>query len=499
GKNILFVAEKSAALEVVKSRLDRCGLGEFVLELHSLGTNKGQLHRELESRLHKRFPEPHDIKEQEANLTQERLRLLSYTEAAQKLTGPDQEPFFKIAFRASRFRTLAKPEFPEPNNGEFPLLSRRDIEERTDIVRHASLLWHELPEAVRRAWDGIDLRNVFGSELQSVATALRRLHASAVEAQSALNLLAAEGAPISTQIVQLRGLVQLSQTLSSPSRPHLAPDTWANLLSKATADKVRKLHDRLAEIPALTKASAVLPQIQVCLDLTFVARLKENCSRLIQEGHQEKTLNQLETLLQSSQRCAQSAQQLQHLNDTIHNVLGSSPSFLVDFENIISLAELFSNMPQLVEHTFEPAWLRRHTMETMRQAEETTKKLMTQFREVQKKFDTKFAPHTRELYLIAKRLRAVHDQWFPRLRSEYRVLHREIVSFLHNPKEIRDRTLAERIEQLANLLDDIERFANDANMKDTLGRSFKGIETDWPSLRVAIEWTSKLVQTVGDT
>src|SRR5581483_3170886 len=57
GKNILFVAEKSAALEVVKSRLDRCGLGEFVLELHSLGTNKGQLHRELESRLHKRFPE----------------------------------------------------------------------------------------------------------------------------------------------------------------------------------------------------------------------------------------------------------------------------------------------------------------------------------------------------------------------------------------------------------------------------------------------------------
>ena len=499
GKNILFVAEKSAALEVVKSRLDRCGLGEFVLELHSLGTNKGQLHRDLDRRLHKRFLEPRDMKEQEANLTQERLRLLSYTEAAQMLIGPDQEPFFKVAFRASRFRTLAKPEFPEPNNGEFPLLNHREIEERTVSVREASMLWHDLPDAVRLAWDGIDLRNVFGSELQNVSTALRHLHVSAIEAQTALTLLTAEGAPISTQIVQLRGLVQLGQALSSPSRPHLAPDTWANLLSKATADKVRKLHDRLAGIPALIKASATLPQTRACLDLTFVAGLKENCARLIQEGHREKTLNQLETLLQGSQRCAHSAQQLQQLNDTIHNVLGVAPSFLADFEKVTSLAELFSNMPQLVERTFEPAWLRRHAMVTMRQAEETTKKLMTQLREVQKKFDTKFAPHVRELHLLAKRLRAVHDQWFPRLRSEYRVLHKTIVPFLHNSKEIRDRTLAERIEQLANLLDEIERFANDATMKDTLGRPFKGIETEWPSLSAAIAWTSKLVQTLGDT
>src|SRR5690606_9080393 len=35
GKRVLFVAEKMAALEVVKKRLDRAGLGEFCLELHS--------------------------------------------------------------------------------------------------------------------------------------------------------------------------------------------------------------------------------------------------------------------------------------------------------------------------------------------------------------------------------------------------------------------------------------------------------------------------------
>lgn len=40
GKKVLFVAEKLAALEVVKNRLSLAGLDPFVLELHSNKTNK---------------------------------------------------------------------------------------------------------------------------------------------------------------------------------------------------------------------------------------------------------------------------------------------------------------------------------------------------------------------------------------------------------------------------------------------------------------------------
>jgi len=51
-KTVLFVAEKAAALEVVKRRLTTVGLGEFVLELHSRKTSKaavlGELRRTLE-------------------------------------------------------------------------------------------------------------------------------------------------------------------------------------------------------------------------------------------------------------------------------------------------------------------------------------------------------------------------------------------------------------------------------------------------------------------
>ena len=47
GKSVLFVSEKSAALEVVKRRLDKQGLGDFCLECHSHKSNKRQVIDEL--------------------------------------------------------------------------------------------------------------------------------------------------------------------------------------------------------------------------------------------------------------------------------------------------------------------------------------------------------------------------------------------------------------------------------------------------------------------
>ena len=47
GKRVLFVSEKMAALDVVKRRLDRAGLGPACLELHCNKTNKKAVIEEL--------------------------------------------------------------------------------------------------------------------------------------------------------------------------------------------------------------------------------------------------------------------------------------------------------------------------------------------------------------------------------------------------------------------------------------------------------------------
>lgn len=51
GKTVLFVAEKLAALQVVKNRLQMAGLDSFVLELHSNKTNKKRVLEEIAKRI----------------------------------------------------------------------------------------------------------------------------------------------------------------------------------------------------------------------------------------------------------------------------------------------------------------------------------------------------------------------------------------------------------------------------------------------------------------
>ncbi len=75
GKTVLFVSEKTAALEVVKKRLDRCGLGDFCLELHSHKANKRVVAAEL-GRCLELGPESHrDISLELRQLADDRRRL----------------------------------------------------------------------------------------------------------------------------------------------------------------------------------------------------------------------------------------------------------------------------------------------------------------------------------------------------------------------------------------------------------------------------------------
>ncbi len=67
GKNVLFVSAKMAALEVVKSRLDKVGLGDFCLELHSHKSNKRDVLKELERTLSTQVP-PDELPEALWNL-----------------------------------------------------------------------------------------------------------------------------------------------------------------------------------------------------------------------------------------------------------------------------------------------------------------------------------------------------------------------------------------------------------------------------------------------
>ncbi len=81
GKTVLFVAEKMAALEVVKRRLDDVGLGSACLELHSHKANKKTVLAELALSLNPSLLPGNQVEQEGELYVQSRERLNSYTEA----------------------------------------------------------------------------------------------------------------------------------------------------------------------------------------------------------------------------------------------------------------------------------------------------------------------------------------------------------------------------------------------------------------------------------
>ncbi len=80
GKKVLFVAEKLAALEVVKNRLSLAGLDPFVLELHSNKTNKKRVLEEISKRTTFRPNHPNDLPRLQQQLEAHRQDLKAYTD-----------------------------------------------------------------------------------------------------------------------------------------------------------------------------------------------------------------------------------------------------------------------------------------------------------------------------------------------------------------------------------------------------------------------------------
>ena len=137
GKTVLFVAEKLAALEVVKCRLDSAGLGEFCLELHSHKSQKRKVLDEVEERLrkHGRYRNPEKIKIEISRYEELKDRLKKHAELINQKWENTGRTFHEIFMAATRYRhtTDVNPErlHPEGYDGQNfdPVIQRRNEDE----------------------------------------------------------------------------------------------------------------------------------------------------------------------------------------------------------------------------------------------------------------------------------------------------------------------------------------------------------------------------------
>ena len=157
GKNVLFVSEKMAALEVVKSRLDRVGLGAFCLELHSHKSNKREVLQELERTFSAHPPQLNQADSLFSQVDSQKAELNAYANALHEPigeTGKSPYTLFGIRENARRhFENVGREMMPvrfnnpsESDRGDWDAA-------KLQLENVATLLPHVMPIA-EHPWRG---------------------------------------------------------------------------------------------------------------------------------------------------------------------------------------------------------------------------------------------------------------------------------------------------------------------------------------------------------
>jgi SpoU rRNA methylase family enzyme len=140
GRKVLFVAEKMAALDVVKARLTRAGLDPFILELHSNKTNKKRVLEELAKRAQHRPSPPSDLPRKLQELEAHRRDLREYRDLINSVSfNAFGSTLHQIMWRCERYRMAL--------SGDHRSLTRLSIADAREIselelVRRMDCLGH---------------------------------------------------------------------------------------------------------------------------------------------------------------------------------------------------------------------------------------------------------------------------------------------------------------------------------------------------------------------
>ena len=252
GRTVLFVSEKLAALEVVKSRLATAGLDPFVLELHSSKTSKKRVLEELDSRLRRRARGTPDLERKLSKLDQHRQQLRAYVDLLRSVTNNRMGlSVHALIWRAERHRVqLSCNDFlrAPPPVEEACALSTSDFDSRLDALRFlaeqfaviegfnaSSPFWGFYPERLLPG-DEHRLEQIFSIAIGWTGEFIAEAEAVAELAGASLGLT------VESARAQLRSLEELAAAVPAGAPMHLLSRLFT---ADSTGAQVKQLIERI--------------------------------------------------------------------------------------------------------------------------------------------------------------------------------------------------------------------------------------------------------------
>lgn len=276
GKTVLFVAEKMAALEVVKRRLDLTGVGDACLELHSNKANKRILLEELKRVWELGSPRGEFPDELIENLTEARDSLNAHPAQLHKVYTPSGLSPYQVIGQLVRLR----------QNGQTPTdftlhsfdeWSNNDLTKRLNLVKELVERIEDIGLPQDHPWNGVKRESILPGELDRLLPKIDTLLHKTKDFQCAT--------------------VTLAERVGISSEPSLFSDT----------NKIVDIAEAINQAPEFEEAALVnpiwstsLPEINEIINqgITYQENF-EKIRSLIHDGQFDTQLNELRDELQT--------------------------------------------------------------------------------------------------------------------------------------------------------------------------------------------------------
>jgi len=239
GKTVLFVAEKMAAVEVVRNRLSDVGLRDFCLEIHSTGKSKVDIYtKEIKARCDRQNLTPSsNANDIEQEYSKNRQQLTDYVELLNQPFGAmgDENKIYtiqEIIWKAKNLQNALE-ESNIPKNflstsiNNVQSLSRFDLERHLNLLKQFCKLKDEINEIDLYIWEGVNALDLNPIDQQKLIDSFKQWHDDISEILNMYQLQAdVFNLPINPKLEDLLSLKNLLETI-----PELPDQIESNLLN----------------------------------------------------------------------------------------------------------------------------------------------------------------------------------------------------------------------------------------------------------------------------
>ena len=495
GKSVLFLAEKMAALNVVHRNLEKVGLADFCLEIHSHKVDKRQVRDSLRKR--------NDLITRNVGITSEIAQLNAVKESLGKYilaiarpVGPKDETVYEVLGKSENLRSrLTNPSGLTIQESDS--IGELEMQEALWLLDSLSRQYKEIGAPRKNIWCGFEAvtlvlgdENKVAEHLEAARAALVRILKTVETCYSALHV---EAASKEITAVGLEAMCEFAK--------HVPPsDIQCDLAAKVfqTDDKRVWEHARTFQQLIHDYQKVVTEAREVFSDPAPIstddaAVLCKQLDGLLKWGITTIDKSLAESLYRT---CDRLGTLVQECSDLVQEELPAVSSYLehvADLDRIEAIIRLFHAMPEEIERIDVSRLLSSSVRLLATELIEESSRLLSEREELGSVFALGDACGIEELSTIRRVLRQKQKsvlRWFHR---DYRQARNQLNAFLRDPSLIKNRALADLTERLEHLLRDEQEFGQKREYNEMFGEMFRGLDTEWSRLRRVVGWAANLI------